>query len=56
MYKSSIIDPIECADCHLAWLIRDNRHLLPAVYQGTCSDGKKFRELNPKAFATCPVT
>ena len=44
-------DPMDCSDCHLAWLIRDNRHLLAAVYKGTCSNGTTFQQLEPKGFA-----
>ena len=47
-------DPINC-DCHLAWLIRDNRHLLPGVIYGKCSNGTSFKDLDPNGFASCPV-
>jgi len=29
--------------CHLAWLIRDNRHMLHFVPNATCSNGVKFK-------------
>ena len=42
-----ITDAINCQDdpCHLAWLVRDNRHLLAAV-RATCSDGTAFSDLD----------
>ena len=49
-------DPIDCRDCHLTWLIRDNRHLLTKVYGGQCSNGTSFEELDPQGFADCPVS
>ena len=39
-------DPIEC-DCHLQWLIRDNRDLMKVIYGGTCSDSTPFEKLIP---------
>jgi len=45
-------NPINC-DCHLAWLIRDNRHLLKAVHFGQCSNGTTFEDLNANGFAHC---
>ena len=48
-------DPFDCSDCHLTWLIRDNRRLLPAVYKGTCSNGTRFEDLNPNGYENCPV-
>jgi hypothetical protein len=47
-------DPFEC-DCHLAWLIRDNHHLLDRVYGGQCSNGTYFSSLNPQGFASCAM-
>jgi len=51
------IDPIDCVSdlCHLAWLIRYNRNLLPAVSDGFCSNGTRFEDLNQSAYANCPV-
>ena len=40
-------------DCHLAWLIRDHRHLLNRVVNGYCDDGKLFKELDPADYADC---
>ena len=48
------IDPINCADCNLAWLIRDNRRLLKNVLYTTCSNGTRFEDLNPNGYRTCP--
>ena len=48
-------DPFDCSDCHLVWLIRDNRHLLAAVYGATCSNGTVFKDLDPNGYADCPV-
>ena len=51
----------ECSDCHLAWLIRDNRHLLPVILSGvdyttpTCTNVTYFHLLNPNGYADCPV-
>ena len=53
MYSS---DRFDCSDyCHLAWLIRDNRHLLQFVPFGTCSYGTQFEDLDPNRFTDCPV-
>lgn len=41
--------------CHLAWLIRDNRHLINLLYDAKCSSGKEFEELDPNNFNDCPV-
>ena len=42
------LDPFDCEKdpCHLAWLIRDNRNLLGALRDATCSNGTKFERLN----------
>ena len=45
--------------CDMAWFIRDNRHLLPAVVEGKCADDSPFpsvifENLNPNYFAECP--
>ena len=48
-------DPFDCGDCHLAWLIRNNRRLLPAVAGGYCSNGTRFEALDPSGYANCPV-
>lgn len=49
-------DPIDCATdiCHLAWLIRDNRHLMKAI-SGQCSNGTVFEDLMSNAYADCPA-
>ncbi|XP_057376103.1 phospholipase A2 inhibitor beta-like [Daphnia carinata] len=47
-------NPLDCGDCHLAWLIRDSPSLLNAVESAVCSDGTAFSALNPSAFADCP--
>ncbi|KAI9554578.1 hypothetical protein GHT06_019851 [Daphnia sinensis] len=41
-------------DCSLAWLIRDNRSLMPAVHNGLCVNGIAFESLDPADFADCP--
>ena len=53
-----IKDPIDCESdpCHLAWLLRDNRDLMGPIYRATCSNGTEFENLDPNAFANCPVT
>ena len=48
-------DPFDCSDCHLTWLIRDNRRLLPFVAGGYCSNGTIFEDLNPSGYENCPV-
>ena len=48
-------DPIDCSDCHVSWLIRDNRHLISAVHGGKCSNETAFQELDPLGYADCPV-
>ena len=40
--------------CHLAWLIRDNPHLLKAVHEGHCSDGRTFDKLSADDYKDCP--
>ena len=48
MVYAAVLDPIDCVTdiCHLAWLIRDNRHLLYVVGDATqCSNGTVFRDL-----------
>ena len=47
------VDPIDCSNCNLAWLIRDNRQLLTPISGGTCSNGTVFANLNPYAYANC---
>lgn len=49
-------DPIDCSDCHLAWLIRDNRNLMSAVVNGDCSNRTRFDLLDPNGFIACPVS
>ena len=49
------IDPIVC-DCNIAWLIRDNRHLLPSILGGTCSNFTPFEDLNPGEYLDCDLT
>ena len=53
-------DPFACG-CDVAWLIRDNRHLLPAVRNGYCGNSslfptRPFQNLDPNFFAECPST
>ena len=45
-----MIDPIDCKSdpCHLAWLVRDNRHLLASISGGKCSDGTELKNLDPE--------
>ena len=56
MIGSLLIDPIDCVSdpCHLSWLIRYNRNMLPAVSDVFCSNGTRFEDLNQNAYANCP--
>ena len=49
--------PIDCETdpCHLAWLIRDNRQLLPAVFLANCANGTSLQDLNANEFSSCQV-
>ena len=49
------LDSFDC-DCHLAWLIVDNRHLLRHVRGAKCSDGLPFTKLTSSQFAACNGT
>ena len=52
-------DPIDCVSdvCHLAWIIRENRHLLKAVRDAQCSNGIPLIDLQlPDNYADCPVS
>lgn len=49
-----IQDSVDC-DCGVAWLIRDNRHLLKSV-EGTClnnSISTKFQDLDWNNYTNC---
>ena len=52
-------DPIDCLQhCHMAWIIRNNRHLLDAFVESsppTCSDDTSFDSLDPDGFDNCPL-
>jgi hypothetical protein len=54
-----LTDAIDCDDlCHLAWIIRDNRHLLLAVdNDAPCSNGTWLSELSilPDDYYDCPA-
>lgn len=50
------LDPFDCESdpCHLAWLLRDERHLLKSVSQARCSrDGRLFVEIDRSLFGNC---
>ena len=50
----SNLDPIAC-DCNLAWLLRDNRHLIPNVL-GSCiyeTETIQFKDFDPYALQNC---
>lgn len=57
MFYAAVLDPIDCVTDirHLAWLIRDNRHLLRAIVGGQCSNGTSFQSLFLND-ADCPLT
>ena len=54
-------DPFDCSEdhCHLAWIIRDEPELLEKIScqlgLPACSNGTLFRDLDPSAFADCPI-
>ena len=55
-----ISDNFDCEkdNCHLAWLLRDNRRLLAAVRNGRCYFGTEdfpFALIAPGLFSECPV-
>ena len=51
----SYIDPIDCESdiCHLAWIIRDHRHLLDVVFGAKCANGTWLSALNPPSDDIC---
>lgn len=54
--ENDYADPIDCEGdpCHLAWLIRDNRHLMKYIgYSGRCSNYTSLSDLDPNTI--CPV-
>ena len=51
-WKYWYADSILC-DCHLAWIIRDNRRLLASVRNGMCSNETTFEDLDPSGFTDC---
>lgn len=46
-------DPFRC-DCHLTWLLRDNRHLMSVLNSAECDNGTSFFDLDELAFDGCP--
>ena len=58
------LDPFDCSEdiCHLAWIVRDNRNLLPYLqlnygkkhYRAQCINGTLFEDLDPDALLECP--
>lgn len=54
----SFKDLLDCSDCGLAWLIRDNRRLLDSI-QGTCysnSSSIKLQEVESQKLNDCADT
>jgi len=45
-------NPLAC-DCHMSWVVRDQRQLLQHVRNGQCADGELLENLDPKKFAKC---
>ncbi|KAK4011369.1 hypothetical protein OUZ56_020483 [Daphnia magna] len=45
-------NPIQC-DCHLAWLVRDNRNLLKHIEGGKCNDSTELLDLKAADFIRC---
>ena len=41
-------------NCQLAWLIRDNPHLVKALHEARCVNGRTFNDLSPDDFKDCP--
>ena len=56
-YYFCFTDQIDCDSdpCKMAWLIRDNRQLLPAVINGQCSNGIAFNAIDQSSLANCAV-
>ena len=52
----NLADIVECGDCSLAWLIRDNRPLLRPILNGGCNNGSSFINLDPNGYNDCPPT
>lgn len=48
-------DPFDCYSdpCHLAWLLRDNRHLLNHLLSGQCEDSTYLSNLPVEMFEGC---
>lgn len=42
-------------DCHLEWLIKDNRHLLDYVKGASCGNSTSFMDLSPNGYDGCPT-
>lgn len=54
----SLSDLVDCSDCGLAWIIRDNRQLLKSV-QGTCNrnaSATPFQELDEHDYDQCEAS
>jgi len=53
-----LIDGFDCIEdpCHLTWLLRDNRHFLPFVWNAACANGTLFEDIQPDdpMFKDCP--
>lgn len=60
-YPKAFVDvfnnPFDCVSdhCHMAWIIRDNRDLLPALRYGKCANGTEFERLDPNGYSDCIV-
>ena len=58
VFISIFLDPFDCATdpCHLTWLLRDRRNLLPLVKNAICENGRPFWKIpgDDILFTFCP--
>ena len=53
-----LVDFIDCNSddiCHLAWIVRDNRHFLNFTTAPICSNGTELELLNLNEFEKCDM-
>lgn len=58
-FYQTYLDPFSCYTdvCHLAWLLRDNRHFLEVIDGARCEDrGIDFEDIDEGVFSECPAS